>query len=91
MKLKTLGLAAAMSILGHGALASCGGPFSAFIDGLKAEAKAEGLVEDVMPQLPVETLGIYAVYPPGRFTQPKVRAFIDFLVHAFAEKGMETW
>jgi DNA-binding transcriptional LysR family regulator len=30
-------------------------------------------------------MGIYAVYPPGRFTQPKVRAFIDFLVREFAE------
>ena len=36
-------------------------------------------------------LGIYAVYPPGRFTQPKVRAFIDFLVHAFGEKGPNDW
>jgi DNA-binding transcriptional LysR family regulator len=35
--------------------------------------------------------GIYAVYPPGRFTQPKVRAFIDFLVHAFADKGPDAW
>ena len=41
--------------------------------------------------LPAETQGIYAVYPPGRFTQPKVRAFIDFLVHAFADKGPIDW
>ena len=46
---------------------------------------------DVIPELPVETQGIYAVYPPGRFTQPKVRAFIDFLVHAFGEKGANDW
>ena len=26
-----------------------------------------------------ETQGIYVVYPPGEFTQPKVRAFIDYL------------
>jgi len=50
---------------------------------LTADAMAEGLVEDVLPDLPVETLGIHAVYPPGRFTQPKVRAFIDFLVARF--------
>ncbi|GAB4262073.1 MAG: LysR family transcriptional regulator [Pararhodobacter sp.] len=55
------------------------------------EAMAKGLVEDVIPDLPQTTLGIYAVYPPGRFTQPKVRAFIDFLVDRFAEKGPDTW
>jgi DNA-binding transcriptional LysR family regulator len=58
---------------------------------LYSEALKEGLVEVVMPDLPVETQGIYAVYPPGRFTQPKVRAFIDFLVNAFAEKGPDDW
>ena len=58
---------------------------------LYAEAMAEGLVLDAIPDLPMETQGIYAVYPPGRFTQPKVRAFIDFLVHAFAEKGPSDW
>jgi DNA-binding transcriptional LysR family regulator len=58
---------------------------------LYADAMAQGLVEDAIPDLPLETQGIYAVYPPGRFTQPKVRAFIDFLVHAFAEKGPNDW
>ncbi|MGB0797995.1 MAG: substrate binding domain-containing protein, partial [Planktomarina sp.] len=58
---------------------------------LYADALEQGLVVDAIPDLPRETQGIYAVYPPGRFTQPKVRAFIDFLVHAFAEKGPETW
>ena len=58
---------------------------------LYAGAMEKGLVEDVIPDLPVETQGIYAVYPPGRFTQPKVRAFIDFLVHAFADKGPSEW
>lgn len=58
---------------------------------LYAEAQQQGLVEEAIPELPVETQGIYAVYPPGRFTQPKVRAFIDFLVQAFAEKGPDKW
>jgi len=58
---------------------------------LYAESMQEGLVEEAIPDLPVETQGIYAVYPPGRFTQPKVRAFIDFLVRAFAEKGPDNW
>ena len=55
------------------------------------DAMAQGLVEDVIPDLPPTTLGIYAVYPPGRFTQPKVRAFIDFLVERFADKGPDNW
>ena len=58
---------------------------------LFSDAMEKGLVEDAMPALPLETQGIYAVYPPGRFTQPKVRAFIDFLVHSFAEKGPTDW
>lgn len=51
------------------------------------DALSRGDVVEVLPDLPYDDLGIYAVYPPGRFTQPKVRAFIDFLVHEFsAEK-----
>ncbi len=58
---------------------------------LYAGAMKKGLVEDVIPDLPVETQGIYAIYPPGRFVQPKVRAFIDFLVNVFADKGPTDW
>lgn len=58
---------------------------------LYADAMEKGLVVDAIPDLPVERQGIYAVYPPGRFTQPKVRAFIDFLVHAFGDKGPDIW
>jgi len=58
---------------------------------LYADALREGLVEDVIPDLPVEIQGIYALYPPGRYTQPKVRAFIDFLVETFREKGPMDW
>ncbi len=58
---------------------------------LYAEAMERGEVMEAIPELPMETQGIFAVYPPGRFTQPKVRAFIDFLVHAFAEKGPDNW
>jgi DNA-binding transcriptional LysR family regulator len=58
---------------------------------LYADALRQGLVEEVMPDLPKETQGIYAVYPPGRYTQPKVRTFIDFLVESFKEKGPEIW
>ena len=52
---------------------------------LYAEAMKAGLVEEAIPSLPMETVGVHAVYPPGRFTQPKVRAFIDFLSDRFAE------
>ncbi len=58
---------------------------------LYADMLRDGLVEDAMPELPEERQGIYAVYPPGRYTQPKVRTFIDFLVEAFKEKGPEDW
>ncbi|WP_368345408.1 LysR family transcriptional regulator [Pelagovum sp. HNIBRBA483] len=58
---------------------------------LYADAMKAGLVEEAIPDLPEERQGIYAVYPPGRFTQPKVRAFIDFLAHSFSDKGPETW
>lgn len=58
---------------------------------LYADPMRKGLVEEAIPGLPLEVQGIYAVYPPGRFTQPKVRAFIDFLVDAFADKGPDNW
>lgn len=58
---------------------------------LYADSLRSGLVEAAMPELPKETQGIYAVYPPGRFTQPKVRAFIDFLVGAFGDRELDAW
>ena len=58
---------------------------------LYADAMAEGLLVPAIDGLPVETQGIYAVYPPGRYTQPKVRAFIDFLVETFRDKGPDSW
>lgn len=58
---------------------------------LYADLVRDGLLEDAIPDLPMETQGIYAVYPPGRYTQPKVRAFIDFLVEKFRDKGPDDW
>ena len=58
---------------------------------LYGDTLEQGLIQEAIPDLPGETQGIYAVYPPGRFTQPKVRAFIDFLAHSFAEKGPDAW
>ncbi|WP_071674213.1 LysR family transcriptional regulator [Nioella nitratireducens] len=58
---------------------------------LYAEPMRQGLLEDAIPDLPEEVQGIYAVYPPGRYTQPKVRAFIDFLVEQFKDVGPQDW
>jgi len=58
---------------------------------LYSKAMKMGQIVDVIPDLPVEIHGIYAVYPPGRFTQPKVRAFVDFLARVFANKGPSDW
>jgi DNA-binding transcriptional LysR family regulator len=55
------------------------------------EAVDEGRLVEAMPSLPVETYAIHAIYPPGLYTQPKLRAFIDFLVEHFKSKGPETW
>ncbi|MGB0659274.1 MAG: LysR family transcriptional regulator [Mangrovicoccus sp.] len=46
---------------------------------LVAEHLEAGELEQAMPSLPQQSVGLYAVYPPGRFVQPKVRAMIDFL------------
>ncbi|MEM8788420.1 MAG: LysR family transcriptional regulator [Pseudomonadota bacterium] len=43
------------------------------------DAVKSGRLISLEPAAELDTLGIYAVYPPGRFTQPKLRAFIDFL------------
>ncbi len=56
-----------------------------------ADALEKGLVVKAIPDLPVECQGIYVVYPPGRYVQPKVRAFIDFLIRSFADKGPSEW
>ena len=58
---------------------------------LYTDAFKKGLVEEAIPELPQERQGIYAVYPPDRFTQPKMRAFIDFLTQRFADKGPLAW
>jgi DNA-binding transcriptional LysR family regulator len=58
---------------------------------LYGSALAEGRVVYVMPELPKETQRIHVVYPPGKFTPPKVREFIDFLAQIFARKGLDHW
>ncbi|HEU0221012.1 MAG TPA: LysR family transcriptional regulator [Paracoccaceae bacterium] len=49
-----------------------------------------GLVR-VLPDIEPRVLGIYAVYPPGRFPQPKLRVFIDFLAERFRGRTACDW
>lgn len=58
---------------------------------LAQEAIANGRVKQVLSDLEEEELGIYAVYQPGLYTQPSLRAFIDFLVKHFKGKGGLDW
>ncbi|MEL6582488.1 MAG: LysR family transcriptional regulator [Pseudomonadota bacterium] len=54
------------------------------------DAIKNGLVEAVLTDCVVEKLGIFAVYPPGRFPQPKLRAFIEFMAAHFKQTGGDT-
>lgn len=47
------------------------------------DALGTGRLVELLPDRPRDIIGIYAVYPQGRFPQPKLRAFIDFLAEAF--------
>ncbi len=42
-----------------------------------------GRVKDIMTGLNLGPVGIYAVFPPGQYPAPKVRAFIDFMSARF--------
>jgi DNA-binding transcriptional LysR family regulator len=52
---------------------------------------ATGRLVELLPDRPADILGIHAVYPEGRFQQPKLRAFIDFLVEHFRGRGPGNW
>lgn len=55
------------------------------------DAVREGRLVEILPDHPLEAVGIHAVYPPGRFTQPKLRVFIDFLAEHFRGMGPDNW
>ena len=55
------------------------------------DAVQKGDLVELLPDTFNNTLGIYAVYPPGRFIQPKLRAFIDFLANEFKGIGPDDW
>lgn len=56
----------------------------AFIVGCAVE---QGRLVALLPELALERLGIYAVHPEGRFPQPKLRAFVEFLAERFRGRG----
>lgn len=49
------------------------------------DAITAGRVIPILENLPEQRISIHAVYPEGKFIQPTLRAFIDFLVEYFHE------
>lgn len=54
-------------------------------------AVKEGRLVKVLTDNMPDPIGIYAVYPPGPFPQPKLRALIDFLVDNFRNVDPDYW
>ncbi|WP_185803406.1 LysR family transcriptional regulator [Pontivivens nitratireducens] len=52
---------------------------------------AQGRTVEILPNVRKPQLGIYAVYPPGRFPQPKLRAFVEFMASHFKKQGDVIW
>ena len=48
---------------------------------------ASGALTELLPAHRPDPLGIYAVYPAGRFPQPKLRVFVDHLAAYLKGKG----
>ena len=55
------------------------------------DALRTGRLAEVLPGLAPDLLGVHALYPENRFPQPKLRAFIDFLVERFRNTGPDDW
>lgn len=55
------------------------------------KALVEKRVVSVLNNLPEQMQDIYALYPQTRYTQPKLRVFLDFLGEHFKGKGLENW
>jgi DNA-binding transcriptional LysR family regulator len=55
------------------------------------DALERGRLVEVLPGRPPEILGIHAVHPAGRFPQPKLSAFIDFMAAHFRGMGPDGW
>lgn len=52
---------------------------------------ADGSLVKILQDHPQPSLGIHVVYPPGRYIQPKTRAFIDYLVAWFKDRKSSDW
>ncbi len=50
-----------------------------------------GELVQVLADHPQPETGVHLVYPSGLYTQPKVRAFIDFMVEYFKGRGSMDW
>ena len=61
-------------------------PCFIYSDAMKA-GKLRKVLSDFQPLI----LGLYCVYPPADYTQPKIRAMIDFMVQEFKDAGIENW
>jgi DNA-binding transcriptional LysR family regulator len=55
------------------------------------DAISAGRLVEVLADRPADLLGIHAVYPQGRFPQPKLRAFVDYLADHFRGIGPDSW
>lgn len=58
---------------------------------IHAESLRAGKTVKILTDLPPQTMSIYAVYPPAAYTQPKLRAFIDYLAEHFKQNSNENW
>lgn len=58
---------------------------------ITGDALDAGRLVEVLPDRAPEILGVYALYPQGRFPQPKLRACVDFLAEHFRGKGPDRW
>lgn len=58
-------------------------------DFIADESLGAGRVVAIMPEATPDPIGVWAVTPPGRFTQPKVRVFIDFVAEALRQSAPE--
>lgn len=55
------------------------------------DAIERGRLVEVLANRTPDILGIYALYPQGRFPQPKLRAFIDYLAEQLRGRGPDDW
>ncbi|MEL7462542.1 MAG: LysR family transcriptional regulator [Pseudomonadota bacterium] len=52
-----------------------------------SEDLRSGALIEVLPDRRPKPIGVYAVYPSGRYTQPKLRVFIDHLAEVLKGRG----